>query len=379
MTLRVGASFGPYDVVALEGRGGTAEVYRARDTRLNRHVVLNHPNIAAIHGIEEHDGIQALVLELVEGPTLADRIAQGPLPLEQTLRVARQVAAALDAAHEHGIVHRDVKPSNIKLRADGTVKVLDFGLATAVDPRASGADHEASTATAPLRNTRERLTRDPVGALFPVWMPDNRSIVYASAKGGPFDLYTQSTSADADARALHQATMPGIKYPTDVTRDGGHVVFQSDAQMFRLSLAGDRQVSPLPRGMQGRVSPNGRLAGLHLHRDSRPTGVCDEVSGSDRAMACLDQQRRGSPVARRQRRAVLHRRWRHADGSARPARPRFQDRDGSSTVSRILRASSHGRRPHLRSVRRRAAVPRAGIGCRQGDPAPGHDELVAGR
>ena len=757
MTLRVGASFGPYHILPLEGRGGMAEVYRAHDTRLNRDVVLkvlrdhraldassvarlarearllavlNHPNIAAIYGIEQHGGTQALVLELVEGLTLADRIAQGALPLHQSLGIARQVAAALDAAHVHGIVHRDVKPSNIKIRADGTVKVLDFGLATAVDSRTSAADHDASTLTAPLdniagttgymspeqaqglpvdrrtdiwafgcvlfemltghrpfeganaaqtiaailsqepkwdrlpaaasascrmvlrrclqkdpgermrdigdvrlaldgafdpgrgvkhdpalpalaslraytlpwlalvvavvvtiaglgttrqapvvtpltfelhaprgsgffrftmephpalsangrrlafiaewqgrralwvqtvgaldaapvpgtegatapfwspdgqfvgyfaderlkkvsltgdrpvetlsdvttrwggtwaatgtivfsgldglyrvaaeggeavrmtrldesrgefshrwpvvvpdgssrfaylirstqedargiylgslddpsskrrlvgadsnggfivgpgrqvhllfvrdsallaqpfdpvdgrltghavliarpvapgetgrrapfsaasdtlvyrpsapftnrmvwmdrrggresyvggastehrypalspdgtsltfsevdaetgrldiwvvdlrRNTRERLTRDPVGALFPVWMPDGRSIVYASAKGGPFDLYRQSTSATADARALHRATMPGIKYPTDVTRDGGHLVFQSDTRMFRLSLAGDGQVSPLPRGIQGRVSPNGR-------------------------------------------------------------------------------------------------------------------------
>jgi eukaryotic-like serine/threonine-protein kinase len=177
MALNVGTSFGPYRVLPLEGRGGMAEVYRACDTRLDREVVLkvlreprtldarsvalfrreahllaslNHTNIAAIYGIEEHDGVQALVLELVEGPTLADRIAQGALSVDQALAIARQVASALEAAHEHGIVHRDVKPSNIKLRPDGTVKVLDFGLATAVDTQTGDPDRELSTATAPL-------------------------------------------------------------------------------------------------------------------------------------------------------------------------------------------------------------------------------------
>ena len=90
---------------------------------------LNHPNIGAIYGFEDTGPIHALVLELVEGPTLADRIAQGPVPLDEALPIARQIAEALEAAHEHGIVHRDLKPANIKVREDGTVKVLDFGLA----------------------------------------------------------------------------------------------------------------------------------------------------------------------------------------------------------------------------------------------------------
>ena len=93
---------------------------------------LNHPNIAAIYGFEETDGVLALVLELVEGPTLADRIAQGPLPLDEALPIARQIADALECAHAQGIVHRDLKPANIKVQPDGTVKVLDFGLAKAL-------------------------------------------------------------------------------------------------------------------------------------------------------------------------------------------------------------------------------------------------------
>src|SRR5439155_13644259 len=93
---------------------------------------LNHPNIAAIHGFEERDDVHALVLELVEGPTLGDRIARGPLPLPEALPIAHQIADALAAAHEHGVIHRDLKPANIKVRDDGTVKVLDFGLAKPV-------------------------------------------------------------------------------------------------------------------------------------------------------------------------------------------------------------------------------------------------------
>ena len=154
--LEPGLSLGAYVVVSTLGRGGMGEVYRARDTKLDRDVAikilpavfgsdpdrvvrfqreartlaaLNHPNIAAIYGLEERDGATALVLELVEGPTLADRIAQGAVPLDEALRIATQVADALEAAHERGIIHRDLKPANIKVRRDGTVKVLDFGLA----------------------------------------------------------------------------------------------------------------------------------------------------------------------------------------------------------------------------------------------------------
>jgi serine/threonine-protein kinase len=141
------------------------EVYRARDTQLDRAVAikilresvaqdpdrvarfqreaktlasLNHPHIAGIYGLEQTDGMSALVLELVEGPTIADRIARGPLPVEEALTIARQIADALEAAHEHGIVHRDLKPANIKVREDGTVKVLDFGLAKVLGPGADG-------------------------------------------------------------------------------------------------------------------------------------------------------------------------------------------------------------------------------------------------
>ena len=157
-----GRRLGVYQVQALLGVGGMGQVYAARDTELNRDVALkilpdavasdpdrlarltreartlaslNHPHIAAIYGIEESDGIRALVMELVEGEDLSQRIARGPVPLAEALPMAKQITEALEAAHEQGIVHRDLKPANIKVRADGMVKVLDFGLAKTVEPR----------------------------------------------------------------------------------------------------------------------------------------------------------------------------------------------------------------------------------------------------
>ena len=177
MTLAPGIRLGAYEITASIGAGGMGEVYRARDTKLDRDVAikvlpeafasdqeriarfqreartlasLNHPHIGAIYGLEESNGIKALVLELVDGPTLADRIAQGPIPLDAALAIAKQIAEALEAAHEPGIIHRDLKPANIKLRADGTVKVLDFGLAKAVEGSSVRADFSASpTITSP--------------------------------------------------------------------------------------------------------------------------------------------------------------------------------------------------------------------------------------
>jgi len=178
MSLPTGVRLGAYEILAAIGAGGMGEVYRARDRKLDRDVAikilpeelatdpdriarfereaktlaaLNHPNIAQIYGFEESDGIRALVIEMVEGPTLADRIAQGPVPVEEALPVARQIADALEAAHERGIIHRDLKPANVKVRPDGTVKVLDFGLAKALEPRSGvGSDVTASsTMTSP--------------------------------------------------------------------------------------------------------------------------------------------------------------------------------------------------------------------------------------
>jgi Tol biopolymer transport system component len=176
--LQRGDRFGPYEVVDALGAGGMGEVYRARDTKLNRGVALkvlperfaldpdrsarftreahllatlNHPNIAAIYGLDESNGAQALVLELIEGPTLADRIALGPIPVDEALTIARQIADAVEAAHEKGIIHRDLKPANIKITHSGVVKVLDFGLAKVWD----GAQSDLSASP--------RLTAEAIG------------------------------------------------------------------------------------------------------------------------------------------------------------------------------------------------------------------------
>src|SRR5215471_7841647 len=167
MPLVSGTKLGPYEVVGPLGAGGMGEVYRATDTKLRREVALkvlpqsvannrecmarfereaqllaalNHPNIAAIYGLEDSDSTSALVIELVEGPTLADRIAQGEIPPEDAMPIARQIAEALEYAHERGIVHRDLKPANVKVKPDGTVKVLDFGLAKALSDDSTNTD-----------------------------------------------------------------------------------------------------------------------------------------------------------------------------------------------------------------------------------------------
>jgi serine/threonine protein kinase/Tol biopolymer transport system component len=177
VSLSPGTRIGRYEITALIGAGGMGEVYRATDTKLKRHVAikvlpeslagdsdrlarfqreaetlaaLNHPNIAHIHGLEESDGVRGLVMELVEGPTLADRIAEGPVPVEEALAIAKQIAEALEAAHEQGIIHRDLKPANVKVRSDGTVKVLDFGLAKVLDPVPATMDvSDSPTITSP--------------------------------------------------------------------------------------------------------------------------------------------------------------------------------------------------------------------------------------
>ena len=181
MALTPGTRLGVYDVLAAIGEGGMGQVWRARDTKLNRDVALkvlpdsfandpdrlarftreaqtlaslNHPNLAAIYGLEESGGVRALVMELVEGDDLSQRIARGAIPLDEALPIAKQIAEALEAAHEQGIVHRDLKPANIKVRADGTVKVLDFGLAKALDTRpASASADNAATITSPAQMT----------------------------------------------------------------------------------------------------------------------------------------------------------------------------------------------------------------------------------
>src|SRR5262249_54286496 len=173
--LRAGTGVGPYEVVSWLGAGRMGEVYRGRDTKLHRDVALktlpdelagnpdrlarlkqearilaslNHPGIATLHGLEESNGdMPVLVMELVEGESLRDRLVRGPMPVREAATVAREIALALEAAHEKGVLHRDLKPGNVRLTAQGRVKLLDFGIAKAV--RDGSLDSQLDTWTAP--------------------------------------------------------------------------------------------------------------------------------------------------------------------------------------------------------------------------------------
>jgi serine/threonine protein kinase len=193
-------SIAHYRIGAKLGQGAMGEVYRATDTKLGRDVALkvitpalagdparlagvsreaqvlaslNHPNIAAVYGIEDH----AIVMELVEGPTLADRLKQGPIALDEALAIARQIAAGLEAAHEKGIVHRDLKPGNVKITADGTIKLLDFGLAKHAALAAAAEDATIAASTSgdglivgtPAYMAPEQVRGRPVDKRVDVW------------------------------------------------------------------------------------------------------------------------------------------------------------------------------------------------------------------
>ena len=186
MALAAGTRLGPYEIVAPLGAGGMGEVYRAHDSRLQRDVAikvlpaalasdaermarferearllasLDHPNIGAIHGLEESNGTRALVLALIEGPTLADRIAAGPIPPEEAIPIAQQMAEALEYAHERRVIHRDLKPANVKITPEGAVKVLDFGLAKALagEPDGSSPSIANSPTISPTLTMRDTL------------------------------------------------------------------------------------------------------------------------------------------------------------------------------------------------------------------------------
>ncbi|HEX6316654.1 MAG TPA: serine/threonine-protein kinase, partial [Gemmatimonadaceae bacterium] len=186
MALTPGTRLGVYEITAQIGEGGMGQVYRATDAKLKRQVAikmlppavaadadrlarfqreaevlasLNHPHIAAIYGLEESGGMTALVMELVEGNDLSQRIARGAIPVDEALPIAKQIAEALEAAHEQGIIHRDLKPANIKVRADGNVKVLDFGLAKAMEPGSGIRDAGSANASMSPTITTPAMTQ----------------------------------------------------------------------------------------------------------------------------------------------------------------------------------------------------------------------------
>ena len=212
MTLAPGSRIGPYEITGKLGEGGMGEVWRARDTTLGRDVALkvlpatftedrdrlarferearllaqlNHPNVAQVYGLETSGETRALVLELVEGPTLAERIEEGPMPLDEVRTIARQVAEALEEAHEKGIVHRDLKPQNVKLTADGRAKVLDFGLAKALEPAGSGTS-AVDTLRSPTMLDSPTLTATP-GTQMGVILGTAGYMAPEQARGRPVD------------------------------------------------------------------------------------------------------------------------------------------------------------------------------------------------
>jgi len=257
----IGSKLGSYEITAKLGEGGMGVVYRATDTRLDRQVAikmlpaefvedherlarfereakllaqLNHPNIATIHGVEEAGGVRALVLELVDGPTLADRLEQGALPVDEALSVARQIAEALGEAHEKGIVHRDLKPQNVKVSGDGKVKVLDFGLAKALEPagapEAQSASRLAASPTLTARATMQGVILGTAAYMSPEQAKgiaaDKRADIWAfgvvlwEMLTGR-QLFTGDTATDTIAAVLRQdvdwTRLPG-ETPTAVRR-----------------------------------------------------------------------------------------------------------------------------------------------------------------
>jgi tetratricopeptide (TPR) repeat protein/TolB-like protein len=283
LALAPGTRIGVYEITALIGAGGMGEVYRATDTNLKRAVALkvlpasvaadgkrlarfqreaevlaalNHPNIGQIYGLEKTGSTTALVLELVEGPTLEDRVAQGAIPVKEALFIAKQIAEALESAHEQSIIHRDLKPSNIKVRPDGTVKVLDFGLAKAMAPAGVMSSNMSQsptiTATAPAVSPAESRV-SMIGGTPAYMAPEVVLDGYADVRADIFSLgvvfyemlaghnpfVARSVMATLD-RILHQVPEPLDRLNPHVTVELSHLVhrmIEKDLSRRCLSIA----------------------------------------------------------------------------------------------------------------------------------------------
>ena len=347
MPLEVGSRLGPYEVGALIGEGGMGQVYRACDTKLDRDVALkvlpeaftsdpdrlarfereakvlaslNHPNLGSIYGLEEAEGTKALVLELVEGPTLADRIKQGPIPIDEALPIAKQIAEALEAAHEQSVIHRDLKPANVKVKDDGTVKVLDFGLAKAFQPDANHPNVSASptislTAAATQMGmvigtaaymAPEQAKGKPIDKRADVWAFG--VVLYEMPTGTrPFagadvsETLARVIDREPDWDLLPRGVTPGGVPESITTLEDGETIHLSpdvlpngDAALFT-SRPASRLIQSMSKTRRGRLTEPGSPSGVICRCHGRPptTPARSKRSATDQA----NSPRRSLPMA----------------------------------------------------------------------------------
>ena len=386
MTLASGTRLGPYEIRAPLGAGGMGEVYRATDTRLGREVAikvlpqavaadperlarfereakvlasLNHPAIAAIYGVEESGPAKALVMELVEGPTLSDRLLSGPLALDEALRVARQIAAALEAAHDKGIVHRDLKPANVKLTADGDVKVLDFGLAKALD--APGSSDLAQSPTITAMATQHGVILGTAAYMSP-----------EQARGGAVD---KRADIWAFGCVLYEMLTGRRPFAEDTVSDTLAAVLRGEVDWSALPPA----TPPALRRLLGRCLEKDRKLRLHdigdaqfeLEEAARPPGAAP-AAAADPAIALLRRRARWGWIA-----AAAAASWRvvAAIGFAIPesARPPIAAEVGDPLHARRSTARRLRRLPAARALSRRRASsssPPSATACASSTCAP---------
>ncbi len=299
MALSAGTRFGPYEVAGEIGAGGMGVVYRATDTNLKRSVAikvlpeslaadrdglarfqreaemlasLNHPNIGQIYGLEQSDGTTALILELIEGPTLADRIEEGPIRPDDALDIAMQIADGLEGAHGQGIVHRDLKPANIKLRPDGTVKVLDFGISKALQPQMLTDELQATLASTPVTQagiilgtaaymSPEQARGKPVDQRADIWAFG--CLLYEMLTGQPAfggEDFTVTLARvlerDTDLDALPAGVSPAVRQTIELCLQKDVRRRVADIRDVRLALDGAFEtVSPLAAGADAAAQP----------------------------------------------------------------------------------------------------------------------------
>jgi serine/threonine protein kinase len=353
----IGTKVAHYELTSHLGSGGMGDVYQATDTRLGRSVAikflpeafshdrervarfqrearvlasLNHTNIAAIHDVEQIDNRHFLVMELVPGETLADRIKRGATPIEEALSMAKQIAEALEEAHEKGIIHRDLKPANIKVTPDGKVKVLDFGLAKAYHPeqadaalsnsptlslaatnagvilgtaaymspeQAKGTVVDRRTDIYPRlspdgtrilldsrdqdndiwlwdlrRQTLTNLTAHPALDRFPLWTAGGQQFIFMSDRDGASAIYRQAADGTGTAERLSEGAEIQ-QTPNAVSADGSQLVFDRDGDLFALMLNGNRRINPLTKTASSEIraalSPDGRWLAYHGDESGR--------------------------------------------------------------------------------------------------------------